>query len=84
MSLASSLKKTKVKLDLLTGIDMLLMAEKGIRVGICLVIYRHAKGTTSHKIFETNYSFHVKWCTTEKVEFLFFKSFLLVLTKFLI
>ena len=33
------LKKTKVKLDLLTDIDMLLMVEKGIRRGICNVIY---------------------------------------------
>ena len=28
-------KKTKVKLDLLNDIDMLLMAEKGIRGGMC-------------------------------------------------
>ena len=33
------LKKTKVKLDLLTDIDMLLMVEKGIRGGICHSIY---------------------------------------------
>ena len=33
--MASSFKKTKVKLDLLTDIDMLLMVEKGIRRGIC-------------------------------------------------
>ena len=31
----AALKKTKVKLDLLTGIDMLLMVEKGVRGGIC-------------------------------------------------
>ena len=31
----AALKKTKVKLDLLTEIDMLLMVEKGIRGGIC-------------------------------------------------
>ena len=37
------LKKTKVKLKLLTEIDMLLMVEKGIRDGICQVIHRHAK-----------------------------------------
>ena len=37
---------------------------------------------TSNKIFETNSSFHVKRRTTGKVYFLFFKSFLLVLTKF--
>ena len=31
----AALKKTKVKKDLLTDIDMLLMAEKGIRGRIC-------------------------------------------------
>ena len=35
----AALKKTKVKLDLLTDIDMLLMVEKGIRGGICHSIY---------------------------------------------
>ena len=35
----TTLKKTKVKLDLLTDIDMLLMVEKGIRGGICHSIY---------------------------------------------
>ena len=39
----SCLKKTKVKLELLTDIDILLMVEKGIRVGICQTIHRHAK-----------------------------------------
>ena len=33
----------KVKLELLTDIDMLLMVEKGIRGGICKAIRRHAK-----------------------------------------
>ena len=33
----------KVRLDLLTDIDMLLMVEKGIRVGICHSIYRYTK-----------------------------------------
>ena len=37
------LKKTKVKLELLTDIDMLLIVEKGIRGGICQAIHRHAK-----------------------------------------
>ena len=40
--------------------------------------------TSSHKIFETNSSFHVKQRTMGKIQFLFFKSFLLALTKFLI
>ena len=37
------LKETKVKLELLTDIDMLLMVEKGIRGRICQAIHRHAK-----------------------------------------
>ena len=37
------LKKTKVKLNLLTDIDMLLVMEKGIRGGICHSIYWYAK-----------------------------------------
>ena len=36
-------KKTKVELELLTNIDMLLMVEKGIRGGICQAIHSHAK-----------------------------------------
>ena len=39
----AALKKTKVKLDLLTDIDMLLMVEKGIRGQICHSIYRYGK-----------------------------------------
>ena len=36
-------KKTKVYLDLLTDIDMLLLVENGIKGGICHSIYRYAK-----------------------------------------
>ena len=36
-------KKTKVVLELLTGIDMLLMVEKGIRGGICHAIRQYVK-----------------------------------------
>ena len=39
----AALKKTEVKLELLTDIDMLLMVEKGIRGGICHTINTHAK-----------------------------------------
>ena len=37
------LKKTGVKLELLTDYDMLLMVEKGIRGGICQATHRYAK-----------------------------------------
>ena len=37
------LKKTNIKLELLTEYDMLLMVEEGIRGEICHSIYRHAK-----------------------------------------
>ena len=37
------LKKTNIKLELLTDYDMLLMVEEGIRGGICHSIHRHAK-----------------------------------------
>ena len=42
------LKKTQVKLHLLTDIDMLLMVEKGIRVGICNAVHRYAKANNKH------------------------------------
>ena len=41
-------KKTEVKLDLLTDIDMLLMVEKGIRGGICHSIYQYAKANNKY------------------------------------
>ena len=37
------LKKTKVELELLTNIDILLMVKKGVRGGICHVTHRYAK-----------------------------------------
>ena len=37
------LKKTGVKLELLTDIDMLLMIEKGIRGGMCQSTHRYSK-----------------------------------------
>ena len=38
----AAFKKTKVKLHLLTDIDMLLIVERGIRGEICQSIYRYA------------------------------------------
>ena len=44
----AALKNTKVKLDFLTNIDMLLMVEKVIRGGICHTIYRCAKANNKY------------------------------------
>ena len=44
------LKKTKVKLDLLTDVDMLLMIEKDIRGGICCSIYQYAEANNKYMI----------------------------------
>ena len=49
------LKKTGIILELLINVDMLLMVEKGIREGICHVIYRYAKSNNKYiKKFEKN------------------------------
>ena len=45
--MASSFKKTKVKLDLLTDIDMLLMVEKDIRGGIVTLFINMQKLITN-------------------------------------
>ena len=44
----AALKKTWVKLELLTDVDMLLMVEKGIRRGICHAIHRYAKANNKY------------------------------------
>ena len=51
----AALKKTKVKLDLLTDIDMLLTIEQGIRGGTCHPIYCYAKISNEYiKDFDKN------------------------------
>ena len=44
----AALKKSKVKWELLTDIDLLLMVEKGIQGEICHVIYWHAKANNKY------------------------------------
>ena len=49
------LKKTEVKLELLTNVDMLLMVEKGNRDGICYAIHKYAKTNNKYiKIYDKN------------------------------
>ena len=43
ISVPAALKKTSVRLDILSDIDMLLMAEKGIRGEICHAVHRYTK-----------------------------------------
>ena len=42
------LKKTEVKLELLTENDMILMVENGIRGGICHAIYRYVEANNKY------------------------------------
>ena len=42
------LKKTEIKLELLTDIDMLLMVEKGIRGGMCHAIHTYSKANNKY------------------------------------
>ena len=46
--MVSCFKKTKVRLNLSTDIDMLLMAEKSIRGGICHSIYWYGKANNKY------------------------------------
>ena len=58
------LKKTRVNLELLTDIDMLLMVGKEIKGVICQVIYKHAKASNKYmnnydKSIESSYLMHL-------------------------
>ena len=62
--MASSFKKTKVKLNLLTDIDILLVVEKVIRGGICHAIYQYVKANNKYmKKYNKNkiYSYLKYW-----------------------
>ena len=51
--MGSSSKKTKVKLDLLT--DMFLMIKKGISTGICHSIYKYANNNKANNKYMRDY-----------------------------
>ena len=44
----AALKKAKLKLDLLTDINMLLIVEKGFSGGICHTIYRYEQANNKY------------------------------------
>ena len=72
------LKKTGVKLELITDYDMILMIEKGIRGGICQATHRYAKANKKYmknyaKNIESSYIEHLdannlyEWAMSQKV-----------------
>ena len=48
LALQACLKRTKVELELLINIDMLLMIENAIRGGICQAVHRYAKANNRY------------------------------------
>ena len=59
------LKKTGVKLELLTDYDVILMIEKGIMGGICQSTYRHAKANNRYM---KNYNKNIESSYTEYLD----------------
>ena len=79
------LKKTGIKLELLTNVDMLLMEERGIRVEICHGVHRYAKANNKYmnnydKSKESSYIQYLdannlyRWAMSQKLPVSGFKS----------
>ena len=63
----AALRRTKVKLDLLIDIDMLLMVEKSIRGRIYHAIYRYAEANNNTCYTRKKFKTSIKsWISTEK------------------
>ena len=71
------LRKYQISMDIYSSVHSSSQNENADNAGNKLL-----KATILAKIFQTNCSFSVKQHPTGKVQFLFFKNFLLVLTKF--
>ena len=65
----AAFKKTKVKLELLTDVDLLLMVEKGIRGRLCNPINRYAKTNNEQmKDYDKNKEFsYLKYSTVNNL-----------------
>ena len=50
----AALKRTEIRLDVLTDIDKLLMVEKGIRRGICHAIPRYEASNKHNESYKKN------------------------------
>ena len=48
LALQAALKRKKIKLELLTNIDILLSVEKGIKCGKCHAIFQYVKSTNKY------------------------------------